>query len=108
METIQITWNLLSFFSLFAVPQLLGVLIYLRIRRFQRVLAHVSGFLLTTTSFIGLFFFLLVYLPAKAHPDEKCGLPMMGAIFTLLFGTVITLLLSLTIQLILRKRISVF
>jgi hypothetical protein len=104
METLQTMWSFVSLFSIFAVPQLLGVLVYFRIRRFHRGLAHVAGFLLTTASFFCLFDFLLVYLPAKAHPDEKCGLPLMAAILMLLGGTVITIFLSLTIQVILRKR----
>jgi hypothetical protein len=106
METLQITWSSLSLFSLFAVPQLLGVLIYFRLRRFRKVLAHVAGFLLTTTAFFCLADFLLVYLPAKAHPDERCGLALMGGVFMVLGGTLITIFASLTIQLILKNRSS--
>jgi hypothetical protein len=103
METLQITWSLLCFFTIFAVPQLLGAMVYFRIRR--KVLAHIAGFLLTTTSFFGLFDLFLIYLPAQAHPEERCGLPLMGALFMLLIGMVITVLLSLTIQVILRRRV---
>jgi hypothetical protein len=104
METVQIIWNFTSLFSVFAVPQLLGVLIYFRLRRFRRGLAHVAGFLLTTASFICLSYLFFLYLPAKAHPEERCGLPLMGALFVTMAGTVITISLSLIIQAILKKR----
>ena len=104
METVQVIWNFTSLFSIFAVPQLLGVLIYFRLRRIRRELAQVAGFLLTTGSFICLSYLFFLYLPANAHPEERCGLPLMGALFMVLGGTLITIFLSLAIQLILRKR----
>ena len=104
METLQVIWNFTSLFSVFAVPQLLGVLIYFRLQRFRRGLAHVAGFLLTTGSFISLSYLFFLYLPAKAHPEERCGLPLMGALFVTMAGTVITVFFSVTIQLILRQR----
>lgn len=104
METFQIIWNFTSLFSVFAVPQLLGVLVYFRLRRFRKILAHIAGFLLTTTSFLCLSYLFFLYLPAKAHPEERCGLPLMGALFVTMGGFVITVFISLIIQLILRKR----
>jgi len=104
METLQIIWNFTSFFSVFAVPQLLGVLVYFQLRRFRKMLAHVAGFLLSTASFISLSYLFFLYLPAKAHPEERCGLPLMGALFMTMGGFVITVFISLTIQLILRQR----
>jgi hypothetical protein len=104
METLQIIWSFTSLFSLFAVPQLLGVLIYFRLRRFGRGFAHVAGVLLTTTSFICLSYLFFLYLPAKAHPDERCGLPLMAAMFTMMGGTAITVIMSVVSQAILNRR----
>src|SRR5262244_3883720 len=98
METLQITWSLLRLLSILAVPQLLGALIYYRIQSFSRLLAHVVGFLVTTTSFVYLGWLFFLYLPTKANPDERCGLWLMAAMFMLLAGTAITVLLSVIIQ----------
>ena len=98
MEGIQIIWNLLLLLSVLAMPQLLGVLIYFRIRRYNGFLGHISGSLLTTVSFFYLASLFWVYLPAKSHPYERCGLPILGALGMLLFGTFITVVFSLLIH----------
>jgi len=104
MEAIQTVWNLLLLFSILAMPQLLGVLIYFRIRRYHEFGAHISGFLLATVSFFYLASLFWVYLPAQTHPNEKCGMPVLGGVFIVLFGTFITIVFSLLIQSVLRHR----
>ena|ERR1041385_4029026 len=104
METLHVIWNFASLFSVFAVPQLLGVLVYFRLRRLRKLLAHIAGFLLTTTSFLCLSYLFFLYLPAKAHPEEGCGLPLMGALLMTMGGTVMTISISLAVQAILMQR----
>ncbi len=106
MEALQITWNLLTLFSIFAVPQLLGVLIYFRIRGFSRLLAHVVGFLLATTSYVYLAGLFLIYLPAKAHPEERCGLPLLGALYLVFLTTFVTIFASIIVQVILKRAVN--
>jgi len=43
MEMFQIIWNLFLFFSVLAVPQLLGVSVYFRIRKYHDFIAHLVG-----------------------------------------------------------------
>jgi hypothetical protein len=46
METFWIVGKLFLMFSLWMVPQLLGLLAYFRIRRINEVFAHLMGFII--------------------------------------------------------------
>ena len=95
----QLLWGLLLLFSVLAVPLLLGVLVYFRLRRFHDFLAHAVGFLLPPILFFYLACLFWVYLPAKAHPNETCGMPLVAAVMMVYLGTFITILGSLIFQL---------
>lgn len=45
METVLLIWALLKLSGLLGVPQLLGVLVYFRLRKRHDFLAHLAGFL---------------------------------------------------------------
>ena len=96
-------WFLLEAVSLLAVPQLLGALVFFRLQRYQQLVAHLIGFLLAISSFLFLSYLFWVYLPAKAHPEERCGLPILGAISVVLLGTLMSACFSVVIQLALHR-----
>jgi heme/copper-type cytochrome/quinol oxidase subunit 3 len=95
----QVLWGLLLLFSVLAVPLLLGVLVYFRLRRFHDFVAHTLSFLLPPILFFYLACLFWVYLPAKAHPNESCGMPVVAAVMMVYLGTFITILGSLIFQL---------
>ena len=102
-DLIQITWGIIQLFSIFAMPLLLGVLAYYRIVRYQRTIAHVVGFLIPPLMFFYLASLFWVYLPAKAHPHERCGMPAMAAMMMVWLGMFATIVASLVFQLELRQ-----
>ena len=104
MESIQTIWNLFLFFSVLALPQLLGVLVYFRIRRFQNLLAHLVGFLIPPALYFYFSWLLFVYLPHKDHAEEGCGMAAVAAGFIVLIGTGAQIIFSLIAQLVLRSR----
>ena len=100
------TWSFLALISTFAVPQLLGVLLYFRLIRFSKWLAFALGFLAP-----GIVFFILTYSffsaglsEAAARGEVGCGMPGLAAAFMLLTGTALQLFVALIVQLVLLKR----
>ena len=104
METLQVALNLFMLFSLWVVPQLLGVLIYFRLKRRHDFLAHLVGFIIPPILFFYLARIVLVYSYYKAHPDDHCGGALIGAALIILFGTVAQLIFGLVAQFVLHGR----
>jgi hypothetical protein len=104
MESVYVAWNLFMLFSLWAVPQLLGVLAYFRLRRRHDYLAHLAGFLMPPVLFFFLARIVLVYSYYKAHPDDRCGGALIGTAFIILFGMATQLIFGLIAQLVLHGR----
>ena len=104
MEAIYTIWNLFLVFSMLSLPQLLGVLAYFRIRRYQNFLAHLVGFLIPPILFFYFSWLFWIYLPHKAHPHDGCGMPGAAAALIVLLGTVAQIAFSFIAQLMLRGR----
>jgi len=104
----MVFWRLSLLFSTFALPQLLGVLLYFRLVRFSRWLAFALGLLAPAV----LFFFLApAYFVAGMREIDggqpSCGMPAVAAAFMILSGTVAQLIVGLVVQLrLLRRRRS--
>ena len=94
----MVLWRLLSLFSTFALPQLLGVLLYFRLVRFSRWLAFALGVLTP-----GLLFFYLApsffFAGLREATNNSCGMPALGAAVMLLFGTAVQFVVALIVQL---------
>ena len=105
MEIFASYYNFLLFGWTMFLPQLLGVLVYFRMRRFPK-LAHLTGFLLTTLfSFFLLLTTLFTIYPSQAQPGEHvCGLYAMAIGMMVLFLTTVQIILSLIAQSLLFKR----
>ena len=104
MESIRPIWNLFLLLSMLTMPQLLGVLAYFRIRRYQRFVAHLAGVLIPPILFFYFAWLHWVYLPQKEHANEGCGMAGVAAAFIVLLGTGAQIFFSLVAQLILRAR----
>lgn len=104
MESIRTIWNLFLLFSILTVPQLLGILAYFRIRKYQRLAAHILGFFIPPSLFFYFSWLFWVYLPQKAHPHEGCGMAVAAAAILVLLGTCAQIVASLIAQIILRGR----
>jgi uncharacterized membrane protein len=99
-------WRILLLASLMVFPQLLGVLLYLRVTRFSKWIGRVLGVLVPAVSFFFLapHFFFAGMREAAERGDLNCGMPAMAAAFMLLLGTGVHFLAALVVQLYLSKR----
>ena len=96
-------WSLVELLSLLSVPLLLGVLAYFQVRKLNKVLAHLVGFLISPA----IFFFLAQAMlfssirAKEAHGASVCGTFIGMMSLMLLFGTGVEMCLSLIAQLVL-------
>ena len=103
----MIIFRLIEMFSPLSLPLLLGVLTYFRLRRYQKFLAHLVGFILPP---ILTFYFIIMVMNADfARMEAKygrptCGMPALAAVMLLFAGTGIQILFSLAAQLVLYTR----
>jgi hypothetical protein len=104
MYTLYTVWNLFLLFSVFIVPQLLGLLAYFRIRHYQRALAHLAGVLIPPGMFFYFALMEMVYLPQRNHPSDGCGMAAAAGFFIALLGAGAQTGISILIQLVLSKR----
>lgn len=104
----MLLWTLLLLFSTFALPQLLGVLLYFRLARWPRWLAFTLGISTPVILFFFLsqLFFFAGLREAAARGEVTCGLPAMAATFMVLAGTVVQIVVALTVQLWLFKKVA--
>lgn len=110
MESKFFVWRLILFASLFIFPQLLGVLLCLRLARFPRWVGHVLGALVPAVSFFFIapyFFFAGIREAALRGEPANCGMPAIAGAFLLLLGTAVQLVLALVVQVYLAKRTRV-
>jgi len=107
METLQTIWNLFAFLSLLAVPQLLGVLVYFRIRKHHDFLAHLAGFLLPPIIFFYLSGLIIISSPmreAESHGERICGTFIGMMSLMILFLTGVEIVSGLIVQIVLHGR----
>lgn len=99
-------WRLVLLASLFIFPQLLGVLLCLRLTRFPKWIGRVLGVIVPALSFFFLapYFFFAGMREAAERGELNCGMPAMAAAFMLLAGTGIHFLIALVVQAYLSKR----
>lgn len=104
MESLVIAWRFSLLISVFAFPQLLGILLYFRLHRAPRWVAVIAGILAPAMLFVWLAPILFFAGLHEAYANgERCGMPALGALVLLFFGTIIQLVLGIVSQLILRS-----
>ena len=103
MASIKSVFALLEIASMFIFPQLLGILLYFRLKWAPRWVAAAVAILAPAVIF---FFVLRIILfaglrEAYAQNDYNgCGMPALGVVMFLMFGTVVHLVLGVVTQLI--------
>ena len=106
MQTVLTLWRLLEMFGMISVPQLLGVLVYFRIRKYQDFLAHFVGFLVPPILFFYLSRVMLIATAQEIQSSEGrvCGTFLGMMVIMILFGTGVQMFVSLIAQLMLHCR----
>ena len=107
MEALSTIWSFLLLGCLIAFPQLLGVLVYFKLKPVHRWLARVAGTLLPVILFIVFSWMVFVYRYYKLHPDDSCGGQLFGASFLVLGGSVLEIGLSVVAQVLLYRSAAV-
>ena len=103
METLTTIWNFLLLGCLIAFPQLLGVLVYFKLKPVHRWLGLVAGTLLPVILFIGFSWMIFIYRYYRLHPDDSCGGQLFGASLIVLMGAVLEIVLSVVVQVLLHR-----
>jgi hypothetical protein len=105
MESLFIAWRFLLLFGIFAFTQLLGLLLYFRLRWAPRWIAVIAGILAPAVLFVLLapiFFF--AGMREAAADGPVCGTSAMGAILLLYAGAIVQLFLGVVVQVVLWTR----
>ncbi|HKU73206.1 MAG TPA: hypothetical protein VJR02_04765 [Pyrinomonadaceae bacterium] len=105
MQTLLTVWRFLLLAAILVFPQLLGVLLYYRLRRAPRWLAFIAAALVPAIVFIFLspIYFFAGVREAYAR-GEGCGMPAMAATILVFAGTIMELGGGLFAQIVLAKR----
>ncbi len=106
METLVAAWRFSVLASVFVFPQLLGVLLYYRLKWAPGWVARTVAILAPAVVFywLGAIFFFAGIREASARGEAGCGMPALFAAFALLAGTVIQLVLAVITHAVLRHR----
>ena len=99
METLLIAWRIFLDVSVLAFPQLLGILVYFRLRRVSQLLATIVATLAPAVIFFWLArIFLMAELDRAYAHGSGCGMPSLGAAIMLFFGTALQLGVGVVVQ----------
>ena len=106
MESILMLGRLLSFISLLVFPQLLGVLLYFRLRRLPNWLAVTLAALTPSLVFFFLspLFFFAGFKEAQARGELTCGMPAIAALVMVFNGSIMELVGGIIVQSVLNAR----
>lgn len=107
MEAVQTIWSFVLLFSILAFPQLLGVLLFFLLKGRPHFLAHALGFLTPIVLSVFFVWMIFIYRYYQAHPDERCGGPLLGAFVIMLLSLVLQLALGVITQVALHSRTAV-
>ena len=94
-------WGFLLLATIFAFPQLLGILLYFRLSRAPRWLATIAGALAPAVIFFAL---AAIFLTAKSGEDANrpgCGLAALAVVVFLYGGTIVQLVLGVVTKMVL-------
>ncbi len=106
MQSIFIIGRWYLLLSIFGFGQLLGILVYFRLKRFSPALARIAGFIIPAALF---FYFAPIMFfaglrEAQAQTGVGCGNPMLGGIILTFFGTGLQLFIGMWVQMYLYSR----
>lgn len=87
MSTLQTIWHLLSMIGLLAIPQVLGILIYFRLKALNDFLAHLIGFLVPPVLFLAL---AVIMLGAASQEIQQEGERVCGTFVGMMSLAILT------------------
>ena len=98
METLHTIWSFVLFFSVLVFPQLFGVLLFFLLKGRPHFLAHVLSFVSPVVLAILFTWMIYIYRYYQAHPDERCGGPLLGGVLILLLNAGLQLVFGALVQ----------
>lgn len=107
MEAVQTIWKFALLFSLLAFPQLLGVLLFFVLKGRPHFLAHAVSFLAPVLLSVFFIWMIFIYQFHQAHPDERCGLPVLGGLVIMLVAGCLQFVFGAFAQVALHSRAAV-
>jgi hypothetical protein len=107
MEAVHTIWSFVLLFSTLAFPQLFGVLLFFILKGRPHFLAHALSFVAPVLLSILFVWMIFIYRYYQAHPDERCGGPLLGALVIMLLSTGLQLGLGAFAQVALHSRTAV-
>ena len=107
MEAVQTIWNFLLLGAMLAFPQLLGILLFFLLKGRPHFLAHAISFVTPVLLSIFFIWMIFIYRYYQAHPDEHCGMPLLGGLMLILVGGCLQLVFGAFAQAALHSRTAV-
>lgn len=107
MEALHTIWSFLLLFSMLVFPQLLGVLLFFVLKGRPHFLAHSLSFVAPFLLSIVFIWMIYIYRYYQAHPDERCGGPLLGALGIMLLSVGLQFVFGTLAQLALHSRTAI-
>ena len=104
MEVVQTIWSFVLLVSILVFPQLFGVLLFFLLKGRPHFLAHALSFMAPILLSILFVWMIFIYRYYQAHPNERCGGPLLGAFVILLLSLVLQLVFGVIAQVALHSR----
>ena len=105
METIRTVWSFLLLFGLLTFSQLLGILLFFRIKRYQHHLAHFSGFVIPIILSVAFCWMIFIYRYYRYHPDDRDGGQLLGAFMIIAMAVGAQIVLGVIAQIALHSKL---
>ena len=107
VEAIHTIWRFSLFFGLLVFPQLLGVLLFFRLKRYQHFLAHACAFIFPLVLYVFLCWLIFIYAYFQRHPGyDPEGGQLFGFLAVVTFGGALQILGALIAHLLLHGRVG--
>ena len=107
MEALHTIWSFLLLLALLAFPQLFGVLLFFLLKGRPHFLAHALSFITPILMSIFFSWMIFIYRYYQAHPNERCGGPLLGGLMITLVGACLQLVFGVLAQVTLHSRTAV-
>jgi len=105
MEAIRTIWSFALLFGTLAFAQLLGVLLFFQIKRYQHFLAHFSGFVLPIVLSVAFCWMVYIFRYYRFHPDDRDGGQLLGALMIIMLAVGAQVLIGMFAQMALHAKV---
>jgi hypothetical protein len=107
METLHMIRGVVLLGTMLVFPQLLGVLLFFVLKSRPHFLAHALSFIAPVLVSIFFTWMIFIYNFNQAHPNERCGMPILGALVIMLVGGCLQIIFGAFAQVALHWRTAV-